>query len=863
MFLFLDATYRMLVRYHPTIGHLYVPDIVARLPNERGGYLVRTNSAGFRSDLQFEPARGPRPRILVFGDSFTAADGCRNDRRYAELVGAHLNAEVYNFGLSGTAPDQHSLIYEHFGRHIDADLVIWGVSVHNIERIKLKHRPSLDRVTGRQVLVPKPYFDLDGASLELRHVPVPRARRALAADEESRYEEEGRIDAPLLQRMYDAPLLRGLRARSRDLFPGARARARGLAYRVAGVQLYDDYLDERSLGWRLLSATIERFHALAGDVPVLIVPLPTYHYYVDRLKPVYQPRFDGLANPDEGLFVYGLTSDLVRGKSLSERQRICFAADAHYSEYGHAEIARLVADEVERLGLLPSRPPVVTQLTPSPHTDVARHCTLALVSGQGGAGAALLTEGRALAAAEEAWFTRAPDAGVFPMTAANHCLEEARIHQNALEACVFVGASDDSTGARPTVSDDVPGEWSAPTSPALREAAPSHPLRKALMYSGTAYVVGHGAAQCASAFHPSPFEAAAVLSVHDSVDGTVASVAVGSGDDLRVIAEVRGAVGLPGVARRVARLLGLAEDDALAELALVGGRARGEDVAAVTTTLLRFADDGAMWTPPFDEGAARGALGLAPETVSAERRGEVAGALLSVVRAGLARMAAHAREVAGHEALCVVGGAFADPEALEPIRAGGALYAQQRRGPVSAGAGAATLVWLGSRHGTRDALGALPTAVGPAFSDAEVEAFLDTHDFPAHAIDEARRLDVVAELLSRGRPVGYFAGRVSGCDVHHARALLVRATDLGDDAGMVSFGGRSRPARPWRGDAVGERFEVGEGGVAWVPLQLAGEPAALTPFDAYRCMMVGRLDSLVLQHYLLHRDEQPPWPERV
>src|SRR5688572_1714497 len=118
MFLLDHATHRMLVRYHPEIGHLYVPNLRARIPNENGGYYVRTNSLGFRSDLELTPTKNGRPRILFLGDSVTAADGCDNEERFAELVGQSLGAQVYNFGLSGSGTDQQLLIYRKFAKSI-------------------------------------------------------------------------------------------------------------------------------------------------------------------------------------------------------------------------------------------------------------------------------------------------------------------------------------------------------------------------------------------------------------------------------------------------------------------------------------------------------------------------------------------------------------------------------------------------------------------------------------------------------------------------------------------------------------------------------------------------------------------------
>ena len=39
---------RQLFQYHPTIGHLFVPGLKTRFEHEAGGYLVRTNQAGFQ-----------------------------------------------------------------------------------------------------------------------------------------------------------------------------------------------------------------------------------------------------------------------------------------------------------------------------------------------------------------------------------------------------------------------------------------------------------------------------------------------------------------------------------------------------------------------------------------------------------------------------------------------------------------------------------------------------------------------------------------------------------------------------------------------------------------------------------------------
>ena len=70
---------------------------------------------------------------------------------------------------------------------MEADLIVLCVSVENIERIKVAYREAIDRATGRNLLVPKPYFTLNGDNLVLQHVPVPLTRLSPESVEKNRY----------------------------------------------------------------------------------------------------------------------------------------------------------------------------------------------------------------------------------------------------------------------------------------------------------------------------------------------------------------------------------------------------------------------------------------------------------------------------------------------------------------------------------------------------------------------------------------------------------------------------------------------------------------------------------------------------
>ena len=109
---------RQLFQHHPVTGYYFVPGLRARIIHEAGGYIVQTNSAGFRSKHEFRTAkdRGTK-RILLFGDSFTAGDGVSNADRYSDLLETLApGLEVFNYAIPGTGTDQQYLAYREFAQ---------------------------------------------------------------------------------------------------------------------------------------------------------------------------------------------------------------------------------------------------------------------------------------------------------------------------------------------------------------------------------------------------------------------------------------------------------------------------------------------------------------------------------------------------------------------------------------------------------------------------------------------------------------------------------------------------------------------------------------------------------------------------
>ncbi|MBW2037710.1 MAG: SGNH/GDSL hydrolase family protein [Deltaproteobacteria bacterium] len=190
---------RQLFKYHPNIGHTFIPNLKTRIMHEGGGYLIKVNQAGFRSNREFEPVKKPGVfRILLFGDSFTAGDGVSNAKRYSDLLEAFFpGLEVYNFGLSGTGTDQQYLVFQEMADVMEHDLLLISVTVENIRRVRARYK-AYQSHDGKMSIYPKPYFSLtsDG-NLQRHNFPVPKgplSRDQLPSHEKHFVDRGGRFN---------------------------------------------------------------------------------------------------------------------------------------------------------------------------------------------------------------------------------------------------------------------------------------------------------------------------------------------------------------------------------------------------------------------------------------------------------------------------------------------------------------------------------------------------------------------------------------------------------------------------------------------------------------------------------------------
>jgi lysophospholipase L1-like esterase len=322
---------RQLLQYHPVIGYTFVPEVRARVPHETGGYLVRANRTGFRCDREFTAERSPgMRRVLVFGDSFTAGDGVSNGQRYSDLLERDIpQVEVFNFGLPGSGTDQQYLAYREFSASIEHDLLIITVMVENIRRNVAAYRQYLDD-TGKTVLFAKPYFTLNGDSLELHNVPPakdPLPVEAIEGEPNETVDQGGRF----------AGLRKLIRATG----------LKDMAQRLTRYQPVPEYDSADQPAWRLTRRILDQW-IRGHSTPVLVMPLPLYQFVEETSCPdAYRQRFRELA-ADTGCHLHDPLDDLRR-YSMEERRAFRFPVDVHPTPAGHAAIASSLATAVRPL----------------------------------------------------------------------------------------------------------------------------------------------------------------------------------------------------------------------------------------------------------------------------------------------------------------------------------------------------------------------------------------------------------------------------------------------------------------------------------------------------------------------------------
>ena len=185
------------------------------------GSEFRTNDLGFRDNRRTIPPKAPGAyRIIVLGDSFTAAMGTDFERIYTSLLQDQLrktspDVEVLNLAVGGYNPIQEELVLKEVGFSLQPDLVVAAMFPAN-DLFNDTYKANYDEAMGRVVPVSRPWYaNLYIYQAFLRRVEI-RIRGMLAkpavqpAVSDGSAEREAEENLTALERTVDAATNAGL-----------------------------------------------------------------------------------------------------------------------------------------------------------------------------------------------------------------------------------------------------------------------------------------------------------------------------------------------------------------------------------------------------------------------------------------------------------------------------------------------------------------------------------------------------------------------------------------------------------------------------------------------------------------------------
>jgi carbamoyltransferase len=413
--------------------------------------------------------------------------------------------------------------------------------------------------------------------------------------------------------------------------------------------------------------------------------------------------------------------------------------------------------------------------------------------------AALVRDGEIVAAASEERFTRKKGDAGFPAHAVAFCLQEAGITTRDLSQVGFYD--------KPILKFERILETYLGTAPrGFRQFLLAGPLwikeklfmQKQILaalpgFEGDLLYAEHHESHAASAFYPSPFEEAAILTMDGVGEWATASYGVGRGNDLQLLREMHWPDSLGLLYSAFTYYTGFKVNSGEYKVMGLAPYGKPKYVELIYRHLLDLREDGSFRLNQdyFDYLAgltmtnARfhdlfGGPPRVAESNLTQKEMDLARSLQDVTEEIMLRMARTVHRETGMENLCLAGGVALNCVGNGRILREGPfkrLFIQPAAGDAGGALGVAQLVWHRHLKQPRTVVpgqDAMKGAyLGPGYSDAEIEAFLEEAGAVHHRFERQPLLERVAELLAGGRIIGWFNGRMEfGPRALGARSIL-------------------------------------------------------------------------------------------
>src|SRR3954471_21731092 len=404
--------------------------------------------------------------------------------------------------------------------------------------------------------------------------------------------------------------------------------------------------------------------------------------------------------------------------------------------------------------------------------------------------AALIEDGRVVAAAQEERFTRKKHDAAFPHNAIAYCLEEAGVKADGLDHIVFYD--------KPLLKFERLLETYIAQAPrGFRSFKMSMPLwlreklfQKALLLDkleafskdfdkNRLLFCEHHLSHAASAFYPSPYDNAVVLTIDGVGEWATTAAAIGDCDRLEIFQEIHFPHSLGLLYSALTYYTGFKVNSG--EYKVMGLAPYGEPKYAklILDNLIDLKPDGSFrldmsyfdyctgFTMTNDRFAKLfGQPVRSPDQLLTPFHMDVAASIQAVLDEAVLRMTRSLAKQAQSRNLCLAGGVALNCVANGKVLRDGHfdnIWIQPAAGDAGGAVGAALAahhIFKDGKRTTSGADGMSGAYLGPSFAQADIEKRLSAARAKFTVLDEAAMIDATAQALADEKAVGWFQGRM-------------------------------------------------------------------------------------------------------
>jgi len=400
--------------------------------------------------------------------------------------------------------------------------------------------------------------------------------------------------------------------------------------------------------------------------------------------------------------------------------------------------------------------------------------------------AALVKDGEIIAAAQEERFTRKKHDSRFPINAIRFCLDFQKISVDEVDIIAFYD--------KPFLKFERIIETHLAYAPmGIKPYLMSIPLwlkdklwmRELIKrevgrnFKGEILFTRHHEAHAASAFYPSPFEKAAILTIDGVGEWTTTSFGIGKGNKIKILYDLKFPHSLGLLYAAFTYYIGFKVNSG--EYKVMGLAPYGEPKYAdmILNEIVDLKKDGSfklnMKYFNFCKGLTMtndafhnlfGGPPRVPETKITQKEIDIAAAIQKVTEEIMLRMEDYVKKETGEENLCMAGGVCLNCVGNGKIlkeKVFNKIWIQPAAGDAGGALGAALAVWhmyLKKDRVINPNDSQKGSFLGPLFGKSDIENFLKEKNACFEILDDENIISRIVELMQKGYVIGWFTGRM-------------------------------------------------------------------------------------------------------